>query len=101
MLVQVNWFRMGDRRVAHIPGRMRPYRHGDEKNSKLELGYARFKAGWGSGVRWLNGESRDVMNRVMVTQPCRIKRAGRPVAVAEREMQVWLGSSSPWRQVAG
>ena len=46
------------------------------KNSKLELGRARFKAGWGLGVRWLNGESMDVMNQVIVTQPCRIKRAG-------------------------
>ena len=46
------------------------------ENSKLELGRARFKAGWGLGVRWLNGESMDVMNQVIVTQPCRIKRAG-------------------------
>ena len=75
-MVQVNWLGRNDRRAADIHGRARPYWHGVEKNSKLELGRARFKAGWGSGVRWLNGESRDMMNRAMVTQPCRIKRAG-------------------------
>ena len=61
-VVQVNWFGMVGRRAAHIHGRTRPYRHDGGKNSKLELGHARFMAGWGSGVRWLNGESRDMMN---------------------------------------
>ena len=75
-VVQVNWFEMGGRRAAHIHSQTRPYWHDGGKNSKLELGHACFKARWGSGVGWFNGESRDVMNRAMVSQPCRIKRAG-------------------------
>ena len=62
LVVQVNWLRRDGRRAAHIRGRTRPYQHGGGETPKLELGHARFKAGWGRAVRGRDGEAMDVMN---------------------------------------
>ena len=62
LVVQVNWLGRDGRRVADIHGRTWPYRHGDGETPKLELGRARFKAGWGQAARGRDGEAMDAMN---------------------------------------
>ena len=62
LVVQVNWLGRDDGRATHTRGRTRPYQHGGGKNSKLELGCTRFKAGWGWAARGCDGEAVDVMN---------------------------------------
>ena len=62
LVVQVNWLGRDGGRAAHIHGQTRPYWHGGRRNSKLELGRARFKAGWGRAVRGCDGEDVNALN---------------------------------------
>ena len=62
LVVQVNWLGRDGGRAAHIRGRTQPYRHDGGKNSKLKLGRARFKAGWGRAARGRDGEDVDTLN---------------------------------------
>ena len=62
LVVQVHWLERDGERATRIRGRTRPYRHGGGRNSKLELGCARFKAGWGRAVRGHDGKDVDALN---------------------------------------
>ena len=46
-----------------------------QENPKLELGHARFKAGWGRAARGLNDEVVDALNRIEVNSIGLIARA--------------------------
>ena len=61
-VVQVNWIGADGMGVDLIRDRTWPYRHGDEKSTKLELGSACFMAGWGWAARELDGEATDMLN---------------------------------------
>ena len=62
LVVQVNWLGRDGRRAALVHGRTWPYRHGDGKSAKLELGSAFFMAGWGRAAKELGGVAIDVLN---------------------------------------
>ena len=70
LAVHLDWVGVDRWTTTHGNGRALPYRQGGEENYKLELGRARFKAGWGQMAKGVNGGARGAMNRAMVTSPC-------------------------------
>ena len=69
LVVQVNWLGRDDGRAALTRGQTRPYRHGGRRNSKLELGRARFKVGWGRLARQPCDGASNATNRLEVIFP--------------------------------
>ena len=101
LAVHWNWFGMDRWRVALSYGRAWPYQHGGGEDSKLELGRACFKAGWGRPVRGLNDRTMDVLNWIEVISRWLIAWGVAPTAeVAGRDgFELW--PSLPWRQAVG